>query len=147
MPRGLGKVSAVQPVVLGPDMPEMFYRGDGRIDRLRGTSGHQDRPGGCVASVTARFGTEAERRPPHHDGQIRGLLQFHDQDPGADRMRRSDRARHAVTRRHRHPAGQGRQGPQVLAAAHPVSSSAPTSRLKPRYTAAPGSASTTIQTI
>ena len=28
----------MQPIVLGPNMPAMFYRGDGRIDRLRGTS-------------------------------------------------------------------------------------------------------------
>ncbi len=47
----------MQPIVLGPNMPEMFYRGDGRIDRLRGTSGHEDRPEDWIASVTSRFGT------------------------------------------------------------------------------------------
>src|SRR5271156_4518768 len=57
---GVGKVSAVQPIVLGPNMPEMFYRGDGRIDRLRGTSGHEDRPEDWIASVTARFGSETD---------------------------------------------------------------------------------------
>jgi mannose-6-phosphate isomerase len=35
----------------------MFYRGDGRIDRLRGTAGHEDKPEDWIASVTARFGT------------------------------------------------------------------------------------------
>ena len=49
----------MQPIVLGPNMPEMFYRGDGRIDRLRGTCGHEDRPEDRIASVTSRFGTEA----------------------------------------------------------------------------------------
>lgn len=48
----------MQPIVLGPNMPAMFYRGDGRIDRLRGASGHDDRPGDWIASVTARFGSE-----------------------------------------------------------------------------------------
>jgi hypothetical protein len=33
----------VQPIVLGPNTPEMFYRGAGRIDRLHGTSKHEDR--------------------------------------------------------------------------------------------------------
>src|SRR3981081_808480 len=41
-------------------MPEMFYRGDGRIDRFRGTSGHEDRPEDWIASVTSRFGTETD---------------------------------------------------------------------------------------
>jgi mannose-6-phosphate isomerase len=50
----------VQPIVLGPNTPTMFYRGDGRIDRLRGTSGHEDRPEDWIASVTSRFGTSTD---------------------------------------------------------------------------------------
>jgi mannose-6-phosphate isomerase len=49
----------MQPIVLGPNMPETFYRGDGRIDRLRGTMGHEDRPEDWIASVTSKFGTKA----------------------------------------------------------------------------------------
>jgi mannose-6-phosphate isomerase len=58
--RGPGKVSPVRPIVLGPNTPEMFYRGAGRIDRLRGTSGHEDRPEDWIASVTPRFGTDTD---------------------------------------------------------------------------------------
>ena len=47
----------MQPIALGPNTPATFYRGDGRIDRLRGTSGHEDRPEDWIGSVTARFGT------------------------------------------------------------------------------------------
>jgi mannose-6-phosphate isomerase len=50
----------VQPIVLGPNMPAMFYRGAGRIDRLRGTTGHEDRPEDWIASVTSRFGTQTD---------------------------------------------------------------------------------------
>ena len=50
----------MQPIVLGPNMPEMFYRGGGRIDRLRGVCGHEDRPEDWIASVTSRFGAEAD---------------------------------------------------------------------------------------
>ena len=46
----------MQLIPLGPNTPPMFYRGGGRIDRLRGTSGHEDRPEDWIASVTARFG-------------------------------------------------------------------------------------------
>src|SRR5271156_3775154 len=67
---GVGKVSAVQPIVLGPNMPEMFYRGDGRIDRLRGTSGHEDRPEDWIASVTARFGTDTDGMTRLPDGSL-----------------------------------------------------------------------------
>ena len=57
-------------MVLGPNMPEMFYRGDGRIDRLRGTSGHADRPEDWIASVTARFGTETDGMTRLADGSL-----------------------------------------------------------------------------
>lgn len=60
----------VQPIVLGPNMPETFYRGDGRIDRLRGTSGHEDRPEDWIASVTARFGTQASGMTRLPDGSL-----------------------------------------------------------------------------
>ena len=50
----------MQPIVLGPNMPAMFYRGDGRIDRLRGTAGHEDRPEDWIASATVRFGSQTD---------------------------------------------------------------------------------------
>ena len=65
---GPGKVGPVQPIVLGPNMPEMFYRGAGRIDRLRGTSGHSDRPEDWIGSVTARFGTGTDGMTRLPDG-------------------------------------------------------------------------------
>jgi mannose-6-phosphate isomerase len=64
------EVVLVQPIVLGPNMPEMFYRGDGRIDRFRGTSGHEDRPEDWIASVTARFGTQADGMTRLPDGSL-----------------------------------------------------------------------------
>jgi mannose-6-phosphate isomerase len=62
--------SVVQPIVLGPNMPQMFYRGDGRIDRLRGTAGHEDRPEDWIASVTARFGTQTSGMTRLPDGAL-----------------------------------------------------------------------------
>jgi mannose-6-phosphate isomerase len=64
------EVSLMQLIVLGPNMPEMFYRGDGRIDRLRGTSGHENRPEDWIASVTSRFGTEADGMTRLPDGAL-----------------------------------------------------------------------------
>ncbi len=60
----------MEPIVLGPNMPEMFYRGDGRIDRLRGTSGHGDRPEDWIASVTSRFGTDTDGMTRLPDGSL-----------------------------------------------------------------------------
>jgi len=60
----------LQPIVLGPNMPEMFYRGDGRIDRLRGTSGHEDRPEDWIVSVTSRFGTDTDGMTWLPDGSL-----------------------------------------------------------------------------
>jgi mannose-6-phosphate isomerase len=60
----------VQPIVLGPNMPEMFYRGEGRIDRFRGTFGHEDRPEDWIGSVTARFGTETDGMTRLPDGAL-----------------------------------------------------------------------------
>ena len=60
----------MQPIVLGPNMPAMFYRGDGRIDRLRGTTGHEDRPEDWIASVTARFGSQTDGMTWLPDGTL-----------------------------------------------------------------------------
>ena len=60
----------MQPIVLGPNMPAMFYRGAGRIDRLRGTTGHEDRPEDWIASVTARFGTATDGKTTLPDGTL-----------------------------------------------------------------------------
>jgi mannose-6-phosphate isomerase len=48
----------VQPLVLAANMPRSFYRGAGRIDRLRGMPAHADpyHPEDWIASVTARAG-------------------------------------------------------------------------------------------
>ena len=46
----------MQPVVLGPNMPDTFYRGAGRIGRFRGSPGGDGRPEDWIASATARFG-------------------------------------------------------------------------------------------
>ncbi len=60
----------MQPIVLGPNMPAMFYRGDGRIDRLRGTTGHADRPEDWIASATARFGSRTDGMTTLPDGTL-----------------------------------------------------------------------------
>jgi mannose-6-phosphate isomerase len=60
----------VQPIALGPNTPGMFYRGDGRIDRLRGISGHEDRPEDWIASVTPRFGTRSDGMTRLPDGSL-----------------------------------------------------------------------------
>jgi mannose-6-phosphate isomerase len=52
----------VQPVVLGPNQPDLFYRGGESIARFRGlpqTSGH--RPEDWIGSTTAIFGTDSGR--------------------------------------------------------------------------------------
>lgn len=60
----------MQPIVLGPNMPAMFYRGGGRIDRLRGTSGHGERPEDWIASVTSRFGSDTDGMTRLPDGSL-----------------------------------------------------------------------------
>ena len=60
----------MQPVLLEPNTPPTFYRGGGRIDRLRGTSGHEDRPEDWIASVTARFGQAPDGMTRLPDGQL-----------------------------------------------------------------------------
>jgi mannose-6-phosphate isomerase len=52
----------MQPIVLGPNLPDTFYRGDGRIGRFRGGA-PTDRPEDWVGSVTARFGGAGAGRP------------------------------------------------------------------------------------
>jgi len=80
----------VQPIVLGPNMPAMFYRGDGRIDRLRGTSGHEERPEDWIASVTSRFGSRTDGMTRLPDGSL--LAEAVAEDPeawlGADHVAR-----------------------------------------------------------
>lgn len=48
----------MQPIILGPNMPDTFYRGAGRIGRLRGEgpAGNGTQPEDWVASTTPRFG-------------------------------------------------------------------------------------------
>jgi mannose-6-phosphate isomerase len=47
----------MQPIVLGPNLPDTFYRGDGRIGRFRGVEvAGASRPEDWIGSVTARFG-------------------------------------------------------------------------------------------
>ncbi len=46
----------MQPVVLGSNMPEQFYRGAGRIARLRGDDAPVDRPEDWLGSATSRSG-------------------------------------------------------------------------------------------
>jgi mannose-6-phosphate isomerase len=58
------------PIALGPNMPAMFYRGAGRVDRLRGTTGHEDRPEDWIASVTARFGSQTDGKTTLPDGEL-----------------------------------------------------------------------------
>jgi mannose-6-phosphate isomerase len=48
----------------------MFYRGAGRIDRLRATSGHSGRPEDWIASVTSRFGTDTDGMTRLPDGSL-----------------------------------------------------------------------------
>lgn len=46
----------MQPVVLGANMPDTFYRGAGRIGRFRGSPAGDGRPEDWIGSATARFG-------------------------------------------------------------------------------------------
>jgi mannose-6-phosphate isomerase len=59
----------MQPIVLGPNQPDTFYRGSGRIGRFRGTA-EQTRPEDWIASTTGRFGhgTDGMTRLP--DGSL-----------------------------------------------------------------------------
>jgi mannose-6-phosphate isomerase len=47
----------MQPIVLGPNLPDTFYRGSGRIARFRGLDpAGEPRPEDWIASATSRFG-------------------------------------------------------------------------------------------
>jgi mannose-6-phosphate isomerase len=50
----------VQPIVLGPNLPDTFYRGAGRIARFRSLGPGDGRPEDWIASTTARFGGAGE---------------------------------------------------------------------------------------
>ena len=49
------KGDGVQPIVLGPNQPETFYRGSGRLGAFRGMD-IEPRPEDWIASTTSRFG-------------------------------------------------------------------------------------------
>jgi mannose-6-phosphate isomerase len=50
----------MQPIVLGPNLPDTFYRGSGRIARFRGLDpAGEPRPEDWIASATSRFGAGA----------------------------------------------------------------------------------------
>jgi mannose-6-phosphate isomerase len=80
----------MEPIVLGPNMPEILYRGHGRIDRLRGTSRHEDRPEDWIASVTSRFGTDTDGMTRLPDGSLLAEAVAADPEPwlGADHVAR-----------------------------------------------------------
>jgi len=60
------------PIVLEPNMPDTFYRGAGRIGRLRGGAlvGCEGRPEDWLASTTARFGRETDGMTRLADGSL-----------------------------------------------------------------------------
>jgi mannose-6-phosphate isomerase len=62
----------VLPIVLEPNMPDTFYRGAGRIERLRGgaPSGCEGRPEDWLASTTARFGRGTDGMTRLADGSL-----------------------------------------------------------------------------
>ena len=58
----------MQPIVLGPNLPETFYRGAGRIARFRGlVPAGEPRPEDWIASTTSRFGGASSGQ--HSSGQ------------------------------------------------------------------------------
>jgi mannose-6-phosphate isomerase len=67
----------VQPIVLEPNMPDTFYRGAGRIDRLRGGASAgpegaapEGRPEDWLASTTSRFGGGTDGMTRLADGAL-----------------------------------------------------------------------------
>ena len=62
----------MQPIVLAPNMPETFYRGAGRIDRLRGgaPAEAESRPEDWIASTTSRFGRDTDGMTRLADGTL-----------------------------------------------------------------------------
>lgn len=61
----------MQPVVLGPNQPDTFYRGAGRIGRFRGVAGPA-RPEDWIASTTGRFGRGTDGMTRLPDGSLPG---------------------------------------------------------------------------
>jgi mannose-6-phosphate isomerase len=59
----------MDPIVLGPNMPEQCYQGAGRIARFRGEAA-QDRPEDWVGSATPRFGLAPEGITRLPDGTL-----------------------------------------------------------------------------
>jgi mannose-6-phosphate isomerase len=67
----LKEAAPVQPVVLEPNMPDTFYRGAGRIGRLRGCAEDtEDRPEDWIASTTSRFGQRTAGMTRLADGSL-----------------------------------------------------------------------------
>jgi mannose-6-phosphate isomerase len=65
----------VRPIVLEPNMPDTFYRGAGRIDRLRASAdpapaGLEERPEDWIASTTSRFGGGTDGMTRLADGTL-----------------------------------------------------------------------------
>jgi mannose-6-phosphate isomerase len=62
----------VRPIVLEPNMPDTFYRGAGRIDRLRGRASvdRETKPEDWIASATSRFGGGTEGMTRLADGSL-----------------------------------------------------------------------------
>ena len=60
------------PIVLEPNMPATFYRGAGRIERLRGgaPAGRGGRPEDWIASTTSRFGRDTDGMTRLADGSL-----------------------------------------------------------------------------
>jgi mannose-6-phosphate isomerase len=61
----------MQPIVLGPNLPDTFYRGAGRIARFRGLAeAAEPRPEDWIASTTSRFGGGASGQTRLADGSL-----------------------------------------------------------------------------
>jgi mannose-6-phosphate isomerase len=65
----------MQPIVLGPNQPDQFYRGAGRIARFRGTdpalpAADPGRPEDWIASTTPRFGGGTSGQTRLADGAL-----------------------------------------------------------------------------
>src|SRR5215831_16470075 len=66
-------LGSMQPIVLGPNLPDTFYRGAGRIGRFRGVELPPElagRPEDWIASVTSRFGGGAAGQTRLPDGSL-----------------------------------------------------------------------------
>jgi mannose-6-phosphate isomerase len=59
----------MQPILLGPNLPETFYRGSGRLAAFRGLE-LAPRPEDWVASLTTRFGQKSAGLAALEDGRL-----------------------------------------------------------------------------